>query len=671
VLSKKDKHLAAAQRFVERGQDHRALEEFARVVHEDPGDARTWLKMAEIHARHGAIGEAREIYLRTADLYTGQGYFHKAVTVYRTVLKLTPGLPAVRLRLAEAYRQLGMLGDAMQELEQAVAELGSNGTAAEVLPALRRMVELHPDNVVTRIRLAEAASHVGRLDEAIGELSRAAEQLKMEGRADEYVRVAERLLHHQPQNFAVARELAATYISRNNPRLALAKLHGALQAAPRAPENVSLLAQAMALLDIGKAVSVWRELAEIHADAGRTVARDEAVRAGLALDPSDAECHDLAARWGIPLAMPTRARPPTPAASSLVPHADAFVPRAIRGERSGPVPSGSGPILSGTTPAVHDAARILAEAEVFVKYGLGERAVDHLRRIFVFDPKHRRGRERLAAVLAQLGRRGQAAAELAALAHQLRAADDADAARVAERALGLDPTCEAAAEVLRQPRLTPEPPPSAAGDRDEDLLGELEQLDFFERQSLHEDAQAVLVDLEQRYPGHPLVVARRRALTPTEAGAVPVAPGAEPSGSEERPLARLSPSENADPTTHGDLGIAYKQMGLHDAAIAEFRKLARDRTRAVFALTMIGECIEAKGELGEAVARYKEAVNLPQATPQESVELYYRLGSVFEQVGDVREALYFFENVGKRNPDFRDVKQRVEALKTTNERQTS
>ena len=32
MLIKKDKHLAAAQKFLERGQEERALEEFARVT---------------------------------------------------------------------------------------------------------------------------------------------------------------------------------------------------------------------------------------------------------------------------------------------------------------------------------------------------------------------------------------------------------------------------------------------------------------------------------------------------------------------------------------------------------------------------------------------------------------------------------------------------------------
>lgn len=642
------------------------------MVQEDPSDTRTWLKMAEIHVRHGALTEAREIYLRTAEIYIGQGFLPKAITVYKSVLKLTPGLPQVRVQLGEAYRELGMVADALHELELAVAEFQQAGRPADALPALRRMVELHPDNVVSRIRLAEAASQAGQTAEAVQQLAQAADQLKLEGRGDEFVRVAERLLFHSPDNVAVARELAATYIARKNPRLALSRLQGALKAAPRDPETVALLAEAMVQLDPRKAISVWRELAAIHAEAGREEARDATVRAALALDPTDAETHELAARWGISTGgVASRARltpPPLPSGVSSVRRP---TPPPLASLDSSGAPSGlsglSRPGVSDLTAAPNDVGRILAEAEVFVKYGLAERAIDHLRRIFAFEPNHRGARERLAAVLAQVSRRREAASELATLAAQLRADGDADAALVAERALMLDPACTEAAKLLGRRPAPPAPPPIAS---DDELALELEQLDFFAQQSLYDEARAALIELEERFPGHPLLAARRRALAPEGAGAIPTdrqQPG-EGMEAQHAPVAKLSPSENADPATHGDLGIAYKQMGLYDAAVVEFRKLALDKTRAVFALTMIGECVEAKGELGEAVARYKEALNLSQATAQESVELYYLLGSVFEQLGDVREALYFFENVGKRDPGFRDVNRRIATLKTPSAR---
>jgi pilus assembly protein FimV len=676
VLTKKDKYLAAAQKFLERGHDHRALEEFGRVVQEDPSDTRTWLKMAEIHVRHGALTEAREIYLRTAEIYIGQGFLEKAVTVYRSVLKLTPGLPKVRMQLSEVYRGLGMVADALHELEQAVLEFQQAGRPVDALPALRRMVELHPDNVVSRIRLAEAASQAGQTAEAIRELAQAADQLKLEGRGDEFVRVAERLLFLSPGNVAVARELAAAYIARKNPRLALSRLQGALKVAPRDPETVALLAEAMVQLDPRKAISVWRELAEIHAAAGREEARDATVRAALALDPADGATLQLAARWGISTGVSAargRPPPPPPLHASVVTNLRRPTPPALAPVDAGSALSGlslSHAGVSGLTQTPNDVTRILSEAEVFVKYGLAERAIDHLRRIFAFEPEHRAARERLVAVLEQVGRRREAAAELATLATQLKATRDPEAPRVAERALAMDPSSSQAAKLLGRAPAPPPVPKPAAGPpvAADELTLELDQLDFFMQQSMYDEARAVLVELEARFPGQAQVRARRRALSPigAGAGAIPTdSPGAEPL---QGPVAKLSPSEDADPATHGDLGIAYKQMGLYDAAVAEFRMLAVDKSRAVFALTMIGECVEAKGELGEAVARYKEALNLAQATPQESVELYYLLGAVFEQLGDVREALYFFENVGKRDPGFRDVNRRIAALKTPSQK---
>ena len=235
MLTKKDKHLAAAQKFLERGQEERALEEFARVVQEDANDTRTWLKMAEIHARRGALEQARDIYLRTAEIYVEQGFPRKAMTVYKSVLKLTPGLPHVRERLADTYRQQGMVADALRELELAADELQRAGKSRRRCRRCARSSGCTPTTSRSRIRLAETASQVGKVDEAVHELSQLAVQVKAQGRADDFVRVAERLLFHRPEDFGVARELAAAYIARRNPRLALAKLQAALKAAPRDP----------------------------------------------------------------------------------------------------------------------------------------------------------------------------------------------------------------------------------------------------------------------------------------------------------------------------------------------------------------------------------------------------------------------------------------------------
>ncbi len=321
---------------------------------------------------------------------------------------------------------------------------------------------MHPDNIAARIKLAETASQIGAVDEAVHELTQLAGQVKAQGRIDDFVRVAERLLFHRPENFAVARELAVAYIARRNPRLALAKLQAPLRASPRDPANVTLLAEAMAQLDPPKALSVWRELAEMHDVAGRINERDAAVRAALALDATDGETRELAARWGVATVSAVKPRsssvpPPVPSsvsASGVRPVAT--MPR----DNSGPLAgisglsglaglTGMGGVGSGLTSGLSDVGRVLAQADVFVKYGLMERAVDHLRRVFALDATHRGARERLAGILNQLGRRPEAASELATLAGQLAVGGNmVDAGVVAERALTLDPSCAAAAKLL-------------------------------------------------------------------------------------------------------------------------------------------------------------------------------------------------------------------------------
>ena len=139
----------------------------------------------------------------------------------------------------------------------------------------------------------------------------------------------------------------------------------------------------------------------------------------------------------------------------------------------------------------------------------------------------------------------------------------------------------------------------------------------------------------------------------------PAAPAAPPSSRPARWCRRETPT----PTTQRDLGIAYKEMGLYDAAVAEFAKLVDDPDHEVFALTMMGECYEAEGAPAEALLHYKKALNRPQARDEEATQLYYQLGRVFHALGDQSEALYFFEKVARRSPDYDDVAQRVETLR--------
>jgi len=46
----------------------------------------------------------------------------------------------------------------------------------------------------------------------------------------------------------------------------------------------------------------------------------------------------------------------------------------------------------------------------------------------------------------------------------------------------------------------------------------------------------------------------------------------------------------------------------------------------------------------------------------QEMNLYYDLGNVKEMMGNTEEALYYFTKIARRDPGFRDVKDRIAAL---------
>ena len=100
----KNKVMEAAQKFVEKGQIDKAIKEYLKVVQEDPKDVRVWLKIGDLYAKKGAKAEATETYMKVAQFYGEQGFYLKAVAVYKQILKIEPRLIDVNLKLADARR---------------------------------------------------------------------------------------------------------------------------------------------------------------------------------------------------------------------------------------------------------------------------------------------------------------------------------------------------------------------------------------------------------------------------------------------------------------------------------------------------------------------------------------------------------------------------------------
>jgi tetratricopeptide (TPR) repeat protein len=110
-------------------------------------------------------------------------------------------------------------------------------------------------------------------------------------------------------------------------------------------------------------------------------------------------------------------------------------------------------------------------------------------------------------------------------------------------------------------------------------------------------------------------------------------------------------------------------MGLHDDAIKAFEKTLRSPGREVQCRVMIGMCYRESGNAQEAIQQFKQGLHA-NAHDRERLSLYYEIGITYEAAGDYGEALYYFEAVLKRDPNFADSAQRAVALREQGGRPT-
>jgi tetratricopeptide (TPR) repeat protein len=117
-----------------------------------------------------------------------------------------------------------------------------------------------------------------------------------------------------------------------------------------------------------------------------------------------------------------------------------------------------------------------------------------------------------------------------------------------------------------------------------------------------------------------------------------------------------------DSATHYDLGVAYKEMGLLTDAAREFEIASRDPKRECTCLAMMGMMYRERGELDRACEAYVRGLNAKHKTVAQEMTLYYDLGTIYETKGDPDEAIYYYQRIARRDPVYRDVPQRLQAL---------
>jgi tetratricopeptide (TPR) repeat protein len=118
-----------------------------------------------------------------------------------------------------------------------------------------------------------------------------------------------------------------------------------------------------------------------------------------------------------------------------------------------------------------------------------------------------------------------------------------------------------------------------------------------------------------------------------------------------------------DYDTRYNLGIAYKEMGLVDEAIAEFQLAAKDEGRMLECSSMLGICFMEKGLPKLAVKWFEKGLKAPGRNDEEYQGLRYDLAMALEAAGERDRALTLFTDLYGQDANFRDVAMKVRDLR--------
>ncbi|MGD1214027.1 MAG: tetratricopeptide repeat protein [Terriglobales bacterium] len=261
----KQKILSAAEKFVQQGKLQNAIAEYDKVLKHDANDLTVNNTIGDLYARLGDSAKAIECFKTVGDAYAAQGFTVKGIAMYKKITKFQPSVDG-SLKLAELYTQQGLFNDARAQYLQVAEDFMKNGDLGQAVRLFQKVLEMDPENVPMRVKLAEVYVRLGKKKEAWEIFSAAAESLRSRGLLAAAEDILKRMLVLDPGNSYVLLLRGKAALESDDPKNAIEYLEKAPDIDSH-PEGLRDLLKAY--LQIGtlpKAAPIAEKLLTVHND---------------------------------------------------------------------------------------------------------------------------------------------------------------------------------------------------------------------------------------------------------------------------------------------------------------------------------------------------------------------------------------------------------------------
>jgi pilus assembly protein FimV len=239
MAANREQVLQSAEKLLSRGKLDQALKEYLRVLEDNPKDISTLNKVGDLYVRLNRPADSIPYFTRIADYYSKDGFFLKAIAIYKKINKIDPAQLDVYDRLADLYHKQGLVQDARSQYQVLADHYQKNNRHQDAISVYKKMASIDPADLRIQVRLADLYRAVHQKDEAVMQYGLIGSMLLKRGAHDEAAQVFQKALELSPDDAETQKNLVRSLLAQKNTAAALA----VLKAAPRTAESLTLFAE--------------------------------------------------------------------------------------------------------------------------------------------------------------------------------------------------------------------------------------------------------------------------------------------------------------------------------------------------------------------------------------------------------------------------------------------
>lgn len=195
--------------------------------------------------------------------YLDQGLLDAALDACMEVIRLDMEYLPIHLRMGEIYERAGRPEEALAKYQLLIDTFRVRGEPEKAIDVYFRFIELSPDTINARSRLAELLRNAGRIDEAVEQSIQLANTYMRLGQANKALEEYRRLIHLSPRNPVVHSQYGLALLKLERYEAALSEFRKALEfGSSNDPVAIARLNLTLALMG-DQPDAVWDSLATL------------------------------------------------------------------------------------------------------------------------------------------------------------------------------------------------------------------------------------------------------------------------------------------------------------------------------------------------------------------------------------------------------------------------